>query len=275
MKPTHLLLALALGATRLEAQGVVIAPHAVFMDARTRSGAVLLYNPNADPAEVSISFFFGYPVTDSLGRVVVQTVDHPDSTQPSAAAWIQAFPRRLVVPPLERRTIRLLASPPPGLGDGEYWARLVISAKGGQLPVTGVADTARVKVGLTLEVRTIIGVFFRKGAVHTGVRLSGLRTAVVGDSLAVWSRMTQQGNAAYIGTAHAVLLDATGKVVSETKVPVGVYYTMEPRYALPIGALPGGRYRLRLQLSTDREDLAPEIVLPSPTVRDSVAVQVP
>lgn len=275
MNRTVVCLALLLCATRLDAQGVVIAPHAVFMDGRARSGAVLLYNPNAEPAEVTISFFYGYPVTDSLGRVVVQTVDHPDSASPSAAGWIQAFPRRLTVPPLERQTIRLLATPPAGLADGEYWARLVISAKGGQLPVTGAVDTARVKVGLTLEVRTIIGVFFRKGPVRTGVQLSHLRTAVVGDSLAVWSRMTQLGNAAYIGTAHAVLLDPAGKVLSEVKAPIGVYYTMEPRYALPIGALPPGRYRLRFELSTEREDLAPEVILPSPTVRDSVAVLVP
>ncbi len=275
MKRTGLSLALLCGAAPLAGQGVVIAPHAVFIDARTRSGAMLLYNPNPDPAEVAISFFFGYPATDSAGRIVVRTVEHPDSTSPSAASWIQAFPRRLTVPPLERQTIRLLASPPPGLADGEYWARLVISAKGGQLPVTGVADTAKLKVGLTLEVRTIIGVFYRKGAVHTGVTLSGLRTAVVGDSLAVWARLTQQGNAAYIGSAHAALLDSTGKTLAELKAPIGVYYAMEPRWALPIRALAPGRYRLRLDLSTGRDDLAPELVLPSPPVRDSVEVRVP
>jgi hypothetical protein len=275
MKRLGLSLALLCGTTPLAGQGVVIAPHAVFIDARTRSGAVLLYNPNAEPVEVAVSFFFGYPATDSAGRIVVRTVEHPDSTSPSAAGWIQAFPRRLTVPPLQRQTIRLLASPPPGLADGEYWARLVISAKGGQLPVTSVADTARVKVGLTLEVRTIIGVFYRKGAVHTGVTLSGLRTAVVGDSLALWARVTQQGNAAYIGSAHAVLTDSTGKTVSEMKAPIGVYYGMEPRYALPIGALAPGRYRVRFELSTGREDLAPELVLPSPPVRDSVEVRVP
>jgi len=275
MKPTGLWVALLLCAGRLGAQGVVIAPHAVFIDARTRSGAVLLYNPNAEPAEVAISFFYGYPATDSAGRIVVRTVERPDSTSSSAAGWIQAFPRRLTVPPLERQTIRLLATPPAGLVDGEYWARLVISAKGGQLPVTGVADTAKVKVGLTLEVRTIIGVFYRKGAVHTGVTVSGLRTAVVGDSLAVWARLTQQGNAAYIGSVHAALVDSTGRTLGEMKAPIGVYYTMEPRYALSIGALAPGRYQLRFDLSTGREDLAPELVLPSPPVRDSVEVRVP
>src|SRR5207249_4490269 len=31
--------------------------------------------------------------------------------------------RRLTIAPLQRQTVRLLATPPPGLPDGEYWAR--------------------------------------------------------------------------------------------------------------------------------------------------------
>ena len=268
-------ISLLLCAARLDAQGVVIAPHAVFIDGRARSGSVLLYNPNTDPVEVSISLLFGYPVTDSVGRIVLRTIDRPDSTLRSAVDWIQAFPRRLTVPPLERQTIRLLALPPPGLPDGEYWARLVIAAKGGQVPVTGAADTAAVKVGLTLEVRTIIGVYYRRGAVRTGVAISNLRTALAGDSLVVWSHLVQQGNAAYIGTVQGALVDSAGAVRSEFKAPIGVYYTMEPRYAMPVGALPAGRYWLKLKLTTEREDLGPEVLLPSAPARDSIAVRVP
>jgi len=268
-------ISLLLCAARLDAQGVVIAPHAVFIDGRARSGSVLLYNPNTDPVEVSISLLFGYPVTDSVGRIVLRTIDRPDSTLRSAVDWIQAFPRRLTVPPLERQTIRLLALPPPGLPDGEYWARLVIAAKGGQVPVSGAADTAAVKVGLTLEVRTIIGVYYRRGAVRTGVAISNLRTALAGDSLVVWSHTVQQGNAAYIGTVQGALVDSAGAVRSEFKAPIGVYYTMEPRYAMPVGALPAGRYWLKLKLTTEREDLGPEVLLPSAPARDSIAVRVP
>jgi len=268
-------ISLLLCTARLDAQGVVIAPHAVFIDGRARSGSVLLYNPNTDPVEVSISLLFGYPVTDSVGRIVLRTIDRPDSTLRSAVDWIQAFPRRLTVPPLERQTIRLLALPPPGLPDGEYWARLVIAAKGGQVPVSGAADTAAVKVGLTLEVRTIIGVYYRRGAVRTGVAISNLRTALAGDSLVVWSHLVQQGNAAYIGTVQGALVDSAGAVRSEFKAPIGVYYTMEPRYAMPVGALPAGRYWLKLKLTTEREDLGPEVLLPSAPARDSIAVRVP
>lgn len=275
MRRASLFLSVLACAAPLAAQGVVIAPHAVFIDGRARSGSVLLYNPNTEPVEVSISLLFGYPATDSLGRIVLRTIDRPDSTMRSAADWIQAFPRRLTLPPLERQTIRLLASPPPGLSDGEYWARLVIAAKGGQVPVGGIRDTAAVKVGLTLEVRTIIGVYYRRGAVRTGVAISNLRTALAGDSLVVWSRLEQQGNAAYIGTVYGTLVDAARAVRGEFKAPIGVYYAMEPRYAMSVGPLAPGRYWLKLRLTTEREDLGPDVLLPSATTRDSVEVLVP
>ena len=268
---------LAFAATApLAAQGVVVAPHAVFMDHRTRSGSVTLYNPNTEPAEVTISLMFGYPVTDSAGNIVLHTPETPGAGEPSSASWLQAFPRRLTVAPAERQTIRLLATPPVGLADGEYWARLVIAAKGGSIPVQGVTDTA-IRIGLTLEVRTIIGVNYRKGAVRTGVRLAGLRAERVGagDTLAVWARLDREGNAAFIGSIRAELVDAGGRQWGEFTSPLGVYRSMEPRFAMPVGILPPGLYRLRVELASQRDDLAPEVLLKVPPVRDSIAVRVP
>ncbi|OLC97604.1 MAG: hypothetical protein AUI55_01510 [Gemmatimonadetes bacterium 13_1_40CM_2_70_7] len=274
-------------AAPLAAQGVMVAPHAVFMNSRTNSGVVTLYNPNTEAAEVSIATFFGYPETDSLGGLRLHGMPTSDSAgrmvlppaaadsgQPSAARWVQAFPRRLTVAPRERQTVRLLASPPPGLPDGEYWLRLVIAVKGGVVPVTGVADTG-IKIGLTLEVRTIIGVNYRKGPVRTGVAVTRLRAAVVGDSLEVRPRLERQGNAAFIGTVRGTLVDSAGRERARFAFPIGVYYVMEPRYMAPVGVLPAGRYWLKLTVDTDREDLEPAVVLPAAVVRDSVVVRVP
>jgi hypothetical protein len=267
------LVALA-AAPRLGAQGVVVAPHAVFMDHRARSGSVTLYNPNTEPAEVTISLLFGYPVTDSAGAIMLHTPETPGADEPSAVSWLQAFPRRLTVAPLERQTIRLLASPPAGLPDGEYWARLMIAAKGGSIPVQGVTDTA-IRIGLTLEVRTIIGVNYRKGPVRTGVRLTGLRAQAAGDTLAVWAKLDRDGNAAFIGSIHGELVDAAGKPWGEFTLPLGVYRSMEPRFAMPVGILPPGRYRLRVELASRRDDLAPQLLLQVAPVRDSIEVRVP
>jgi hypothetical protein len=267
--------ALGLGASSLEAQGVMVAPHAVYIDHRVRSGTVLLYNPGTEPVEVTISTLFGYPTTDSTGAIVLRTVDAPDSTLPSALAWIQAFPRRLTVAPLERQTVRLLARPPVTLPDGEYWVRLMIAAKAGQVPIVGVSDTTAIQVGLTLEVRTVIGVAYRKGPVTTRVVLSNVRAQLVGDTLVTWSRLERKGNAAFVGTVRATVVDSTGATRASFASPLGVYFTMEPRIASIVGKLPRGRYWLRYEVVAEREDLDPVVVLRSPAVRDSVQLVVP
>ncbi len=267
--------AIALAAAApLAAQGVLVAPTAVYIDHVRRSSTITLYNPNPDPAEVTISTAFGYPITDSLGHITLRTVAQPDSTLPSAAAWIQAFPRRMTIAPLERQTVRLLATPPAGLKDGEYWARLIISAKGGKLAVTGMQDTSAVQVALTMVVNTNIGMAYRKGPVTTGVTLSQLAARIVRDSLFVSSHLERQGNAAFVGMVHGVLVDSTGAVKAEFQGPIGVYYTMDPRYATAVGPLPAGRYRLRFALTTDREDLDPRVVLKAVGARDSIDVRI-
>ena len=259
--------------TSAAAQGVMIAPHAIVIDARTRSGSVTLYNPTSEPAEVTVSVIFGYPVTDSAGNISLYAPEHPDSTAPSAAAWVQAFPRRLTVMPLERQLVRLLARPPASLPDGEYWARLVVATKGGAIPVAGV-DTSRISVGLNLEVRSVLGVYYRKGAVRTGLRVSGLRGAVEGDSLVTRVRLERQGNAAFLGTIHGTLVDSTGAVRAQLEMPLGVFTVLEPRLATAVGTLPRGRYKLRFLAEAVRADL-PGLALPMPSVRDSVEVRVP
>jgi hypothetical protein len=281
-----LALLLSLAAFSLCAQGVMVAPHAVFIDHNRGSGSVLLYNPGTEPVEVSISTIFGYPTTDSSGNIKLITIENPDSTVPSALAWIQAFPRRLTVAPKERQTVRLLARPPIGLADGEYWVRLVIAAQAGSVPITGVSDTTAIQVGLKLEVRTIIGVNYRKGAVMTGASLSNLRARIVGDSVITRARIERRGNAAFIGMIRETLVDSTGAVraqkigdslITSYQSPIGVYYAMEPRLAsaIPAPGLPRGRYWLRYEVVAEREDLDPRVVLKAPAVRDSVQLIVP
>ncbi|MGI9042310.1 MAG: hypothetical protein ACR2HK_14620, partial [Gemmatimonadales bacterium] len=220
-----------------------------------------------------IGSLFGYPVTDSLGRISLRIVEQPDSTVPAATGWIKIFPRRMTIEPQGQQTVRLLVSPPPGITDGEYWARLVIIARGGQLPITSAEDSSGVRVGLTVEVRTIIPLLYRKGKVATGAELSALRAAREGDSIVVRGRLARRGNAALLGTVRGELVDSKGRVRSGFVSPISAYYPLEPRFALPIDSVPAGNYRLRVEVSSGRKDLAPESVLPFRTIRDSVMVE--
>lgn len=255
----------------VSAQGVVVAPHAVYLDHRTRSGSITLYNPGADPAEVSVSFLYGYPVTDSAGNFTLFEPDSVSPAMPAAHTWIEAFPRRMVIAPLQRQMVRLLARPPAGLADGEYWARVMVSATAGSLPVS-VPDTAGISVGLSLEVRTVIPLTYRKGSQRTGIAISSLAATRTADSLTVRARLERQGTSAYVGTATGTLVDSSGTARAGFTEPVAVYYDATPAFALPLAGLPAGRYRLRLQLTTERPDVAPELLLRTPAVSDSLEV---
>ncbi len=272
---TGTILVLLLGLTQAAlAQGVVVAPHAIYLDHRTRSASITLYNPGADPAEVTISSMYGYPVTDSLGHFTLRLPDSVDASMPAATAWIDAFPRRMTIPPLQRQTVRLLARPPLSLADGEYWSRIMVSAKGAALPVAS-SDTSGIQIGLSLEVRTIIPLIYRKGPLHTGVVVYDLRAVPQGDSIAVRVRLERRGTSAYIGTATGTLANAAGTKVAGFQQPVAVYYDAEPSFMLPSAGLPAGSYRLHLVLSSERPDIAPELLLRAPVSRDSITVVLP
>jgi P pilus assembly chaperone PapD len=269
-----LLLCAAAAPVAAKAQGVLVAPHGIFIDHRSRNGSFELYNPNSQPAEVSISTVFGYPVTDSTGNFTLKTTEAPDSSQPSAAAWIEAYPRRLVLRPFERQRVRLLARPPVGLPDGEYWSRLVVAATGARIPSAGPDTAPPLRIGLSLEMRTIVAVFYRKGPLRTGVALSGIRAGIEGDSLVVRARLTRQGNAAYLGMLRGKLLDENGKQFATFASQVGVYYDLEPRFAAAVGSLPPARYTLQVDVATDRPDLPRGGPIRATPVRGTAAVTV-
>lgn len=247
---TALLLALSMAT---EVLGIVVAPTGVYLDDADPAGVVRLYNPGTDPAEVSVEAIFGYPTTDEDGQVHMDL--RPEGDPRSAADWVQILPRRLVIPPGERRAVRVLARPPQELPEGEYWTRLVVTSQGQKLPVSGV-DTTVVQVGLNLRVRTIIALAYRRGQVTTGVEVGAFDPQIVGDSLVVWPELRRQGNAAYIGRMRLELQDADDSVVRSWDSQVAVYETFHRRYAHDVAGLPPGVYRVVLRLDTEREDIA-------------------
>ena len=90
------------------AEAIVVAPHYAILDQRNRSGVIYLHNPATEPEEVSISFIFGYPASDSAGNVSIKVIEEPAPDDPSARSWIRAYPRRLIVGPGQTRAVRLL-----------------------------------------------------------------------------------------------------------------------------------------------------------------------
>ena len=251
---------------------VLVAPHAIFMNHRTRTGQMYLINTGTLPEEVSVDLEYGYPASDSEGGVYVRIVDHPDSSQPSASSWIRAYPRRTVVAPGERQLVRLLAEPPLGLPDGEYWSRVIVTSE--QVRPALATDTS-VRAGVNVQIRTILSLQYRKGPVTTSVAMTEFRPELTRDSLIAWVELERGGNAAYLGSVALDVRDPQGRALGNWTTPIAVYYHVRRRFAFALdsAATLSGPYAVRVRVSTDREDLAASDVLPAPPVVDSAVVQ--
>jgi hypothetical protein len=265
------IMALVLVPTVIKA--IYVTPHAVFIDHSARSAQVTLGNSSDVPEEVTVELRFGFPDTDSAGTPFIRFVDDPGSRFPSAADWIRPFPRRVRLEPGTQQVVRLLAQPPDSLPDGEYWSRLIVTARRPSAPIA-TGDTA-VRAGVALEIRLITSVTYRKGNVRTGIDLRDMNVSVEGDSLVSWVRATREGNGAYLGTAAFEMLDQERSVVREWSVPIAVYYPMNRRFSFPLESLGSGMYMVRLTLEARRPDLLEDEVLTAPTVVDSIEVSVP
>lgn len=256
------------------AEAIVVAPHYAILDQRTRSGVIYLHNPATEAEEVSISFIFGYPASDSAGNVSIKVIERPASDDPSAKSWIRAYPRRMVVGPGQTRAVRLLAQPPTDLPEGEYWARAVVHSRSAQ-PPTVTPDSTGVQVGLNLEVRTVVPVSYRNGNVNTGLVITTIDHSVASDSLVAKVGLRRTGNAAFLGTLHTTLVDDTAAVVAESHRQIAVYRNLLRRISLPLDGLPTGEYTLHIRLDTRRTDVEPELVLPAQPLETSIEVRLP
>ena len=263
----------ALAVLPVLADAILVAPHALFIMHEEQTGEVYLVNQGDVAEEVSVDLRYGYPATDSLGNIGIRFVDAPGPDDPSAAAWLRAFPRRARVEPGRRQRVRVQASPPADLPDGEYWARLIVTSRTVEDSAPAVVDTA-VRAGVTIELRTITSVTYRKGAVQTGVRLDDFQATAYGDSVVAWVDLAREGNAAFLGSIRFDLLSNEDAVLQSWSTPIAVYVTQHRRFAFPLNGNASGYHRLRVYVSTEREDIDAQYVLPATPVERTVSLTV-
>ncbi|HEY0994498.1 MAG TPA: hypothetical protein VGD77_00775 [Gemmatimonadaceae bacterium] len=267
-----------LAAAAPHARAVTVSPSALYIDHRTRSGVLTLINTGTRAEEIEIGFAFGYPRADSLGNVTVQLLDSVPTGEPSAVAWLRAFPRRIRLEPGQRQAVRVLVQPPAGLAPGEYWARILVRSRGAQPPI----EQQQGDIKLQVEVETVIAtaVSYRNGEVSTGLAEKALRASAAADSLVrVWMSLSRQGNAAFLGHVRSELVNPSGDVVARTEDDIAVYRDMERKFEIVLPPELRGRslagYRVRYLIDTTRPDLPPGGPLPAPPRQGTVAVTEP
>jgi P pilus assembly chaperone PapD len=253
--------------------GVSVAPHAIYLAHDRLNAELTLYNASQQPEEVEIDFLFGYPQATAEGTVDVPLTDSPPPGEPSAHSWLRAFPRRLRVEPGQRRIVRIQANPPEGLPDGEFWSRVVVSSQA--VKNSAVAADTTSSMGLTFVFRSVLALNFRNREVSTGLEFDSLWVEERGDSTLAWVDLQRTGNAAFLGTIGFTLSPPGGEAVWERAPgPIAVYRDLRRWYSLPPTGLPPGEYDLTVRITTQREDVNQEDVLPAPPVQRSVRITI-
>jgi hypothetical protein len=256
-----LLLAFGLATMGVQAaHAVSVSPTALYIDSRTRTGMLTLHNPGTLAEEITIEFAFGYPQTDTAGNLTVPVTREPPAGEPSAMAWMRAFPRRLVLQPGQRQVVRVMVEPPADLPDGEYWARILVSSRGGQPPI----EQTQGEVRLQLDVATtlVMAANFRKGAVGTGLEVAAETAGRTADGVTLQVDLRRTGNAAFLGRMRADLVNARGDVLGTAWDDLAVYREVRRRHVIPLPPGTEGPLFVQVTIDTEREDLPAGGALP-------------
>ncbi len=253
--------------------GVLVAPTVVVLADKHRTARLDINNPGSTPQEVTISFAFGLPESDSIGNVRVILQDTNITDPRSTIEWIKAFPRQMVIPPGGTQVVRFVAAPPDGLADGEYWGRIVVRAKDGQKEVPEAGAEGAITTKLNMIMQTAIMIKYRTGSLNSEVEVTQATTQRTDSSVQVTIDLNNKGNVSYVGVLTCRLLGEDKKEVSRVQSDLAVYRQLRRRMELPTRNTTG-KYTVEVAVTTDgRTDVAPEDLIAGNKVFSSIEVE--
>jgi P pilus assembly chaperone PapD len=130
---------------------LLVAPTRIVLDGR-KGAEVILNNIGDEPATYRVSVVFRR-MTEDGGLADVET---PDANDKAAEDMILYQPRKVVLPPRQPQSIRIVARAPQGLPDGEYRVHMLFRAIPPATPVTA-ASSEPVK-GIHFQLTPVYGV---------------------------------------------------------------------------------------------------------------------
>ncbi|MBI1803690.1 MAG: hypothetical protein HY033_12785 [Ignavibacteriae bacterium] len=231
--------------------GVKVSPVQLLVVAPSRSAALRVHNPSdKEEREMWMEVKYGYQTTDEKGAPHVVIVPADSGGAKSAARWIRAYPERFVLQPNATQIVRVVASAPPDLPDGEYWARIVVSSKPlGARRIKDAGASPLPRGGFITIEKADLPFHYRKGKLTSGLVLRNVNTTPGKDSMRVAVDLQRIGNTSYWGTLTCRLRDHSGNVVSVYKKNLVVYQDETYVYSLRTANVPAGEYTFELNFS--------------------------
>ncbi|MCH6232815.1 hypothetical protein [Cognataquiflexum rubidum] len=258
----------------LEANAQVsLAPTTVFTDANG-VGTLFVSNGSETPQEVNISFMFGYPATDSLGNVSMVYTDSIKEGQYGLTERVRTFPRSFILAPGQQQTVRLQVKPDRTKAAGTYFTRVKVLSNA-QTADVGQTNTAEIATQVTFQFEQVIAMFYKSGAVSTGLDFSQIETKVDSLSIVVDSEFKVAGNSPYLGSFNAVVKDASGNIIKEQQQTLALYFEGKRSFKIPLPEdTKPGKYTLEVLFKTERSDIPTSDLIQAASTRKTFSVQV-
>jgi len=242
------------------AASVLVSPTVVFITDKNPTGRITLLNRGNTPQEVTVYFSFGLPISDSLGNLSVTFQDSAVTDPRSCLEWVRAFPKKVIIGPDESQVVRLMASAPDNLPDGEYWARIMVRSQSAivDVPVAGEQDGIQTQLNMITEMALMLK--YRTGDLISDMELQNASVSLKGSTVEVMIDLENRGNVSYMGMLETRLLDSDNKEISSKLNKLAVYRHLKRRINLE---LVEGEFKppFRVEIKIDsegRNDVMPE-----------------
>lgn len=248
---------------------VIVAPTVLFMSDQSRFGTFVVMNRSNTPQEISISFRFGFPESDSAGITRMEYSDTAMERLHSCQEWLKGFPQKFIVNPGQQQVVRLLVAPPTGIADGEYWTRLVTSST----PQAKTIDTVRtgITANITFVLEQITTIIYKQGNASTTVDLPSIEIRQDSSSVNVVAHVTHGGNSPFFGKVTAAVKDKAGNNLYSEEQTIAVYRdNMLFKFSIPASRFPEGSYTADVKLTSERSDIPEDDLLKLQAVEKTV-----
>ncbi len=254
---------------------VILSPYVVYMDETNKYGSLVVQNESFDSYDISISFIFGYPVSDSVGTRTMKYISNPSEDEPSISSWVKVFPRKFVLAPKERQTVRLLVKPPKGVKDGTYWTRIVTQST----PIDKQKDSSASGVSAKIKfvLNQITTAIFRKGNASTGLSIDNVK--LYKDSTNTYQllySLGRKGNSPFFGNFNLKVYDVNDVLVKEESDYASIYSDFVRNYILAKDDFNPGKYKAELEIIfNEKEDIPKSKMESIPAIKNSFEFLIP
>ncbi len=210
--------------TNLANSQVLISPYIIHIDNKLKVGSYIVQNESNEVYEVNISFVYGYPISDSTGKLTMHYIEHDSSEVWSIAKYARAFPRKFFLHPHQKQVVRITIKAPDTLNAGTYWTRIVTSA----IPSTTFEDTSNsdFKARIKFQINQVTTCLYRVEPAETGINIENVRYSLDSNKIMVFADLKREGNSPFFGNLIFTFKDSLNNVLHSDTQYIPVYFEL-------------------------------------------------